>query len=595
MKCILPSRFLRKLFALFLVMVLIVFQNTGLLTHAAISLKPQIEVMHLPSGQTVYVQEIHTQPIVTIDTWVNTGSAQENAQNNGVSHFLQHLLFKGTEKHKLGEIDRILESRGADFNAATSADFTHYHITTASQYFQEALDLHADMLMNATIHPEELDRERKVVQEEINRSLDNPGRKAYIALMTEMFGSHPYALDTLGPKSNIQGLPRQSILDYYHRWYQPENFKTVVVGDVNAQEVFKQVNTAFEKAYREQQRPNAGKVETFPVKAITEPRSEVLGDPNLSAVQWDLGFVAPPVSNKEDNYALDIAALVLGQGTSSRLYQDVKEDKQLVDDISAGNGTRQQAGIFAISAQMKPENREKAKKAILRQLELFKAEGPTPAELEKAKTQVIKDFAFLNESTDGVAQSIGYNVTIANLDDYTEYVENIQKVDAKAVQDAARKYLNLNNAVMVEVLPGKDVKGLEQEASNNVSLLKAMAQSSPKPNTQPESKTETATTAPQVEKSVLPGGAVLLVKPTPSTQTVSFSIFAKGGRLMEPRPGVSSLASRVLMKGTEHFTAKELSQELERKGLALNASSDEDYLQVTGGSISDDFDQLISL
>src|SRR3989339_1289516 len=135
-----------------------------------------IKVFHLKNGHTVVIKEVHTNPIVTVDTWIKTGSVNENDKNNGVSHFLEHLLFKGTKNHKVGEAEKILESKGATYNAATSKDFTHFYTTIASQYADTALDLQADMLQNAIFPVDELNRERKVVQEEIRRSIDNPDR-----------------------------------------------------------------------------------------------------------------------------------------------------------------------------------------------------------------------------------------------------------------------------------------------------------------------------------------------------------------------------------------------------------------------------------
>lgn len=577
--------------ALVLVLMILFFNSFMLTGHALASIaEPRIHFTTLASGQQVYVQEIHAQPIVTIDTWVNTGSAQESDENNGVSHFLEHLLFKGTNRYKVGEIDQILESRGADFNAATSQDFTHYHITTASPYFKEALELHADMLLNATIPEPELDRERKVVQEEINRSLDSPLRKAYLTLSRLLYGDHPYALDTLGPKANIQNLSRKAILDYYYHWYQPENFKTIVVGDIDADEAVDWVNQAFNKAYLSQGRPEPGQPKLASPKPIAKQKSEVIADTNLSAVQLNVGFLAPSISNREENYALDIAAMILGKGSSSRLYQRIKEDRQLVNEVRAGNGTQQQAGLFYIGAELKPENRETAKKAILEEIARFKQEGPSSEEMNKAKTQVIKEFAFMTESTEGVAESIGYNVTIGTLEDYTQYVQNIQKITAQQVQEAARKYLDFDKAILVEVVPGDKTASLADQNVSNVALLQSMSRSV-------ASNRETAQSGPEksedVSKIVLPNGATLLLKASPATKTLAISLFAKGGRLLEAKPGVAELTSRVWMKGTENRSAKELSQTLEQLGLSLSVSSAEDYLQLNAASVSEDSDRLL--
>ena len=205
------------------------------------TITPTIVEARLPTGQNLYIKEDHSRPIVTIDTWVKTGSVNETAENNGVSHFLEHLLFKGTERYGPGQIDRLLESRGAQFNAATSDDFTHFYITTAPAYFEEALALHADMMTHAAIPPKELPQERKVVQEEINRADDNPSRQLYVELSRRMYGTHGYGMDTLGPKENIARIPRENILAYYHYWYQPRNFNTIIVGDIDPNKVKKLV------------------------------------------------------------------------------------------------------------------------------------------------------------------------------------------------------------------------------------------------------------------------------------------------------------------------------------------------------------------
>ena len=139
----------------------------------------EFSIQKLPNGQTLVIQEVKNNPIVTIDTWVRTGSIDETDANNGVAHFLEHLFFKGTKKHPVGEFDRILESKGAIVNAATSKDFTHYYITIPSEYFKTAIELHSDMLTNPQIPRKELEKERKVVLEEIAKDANTPAKKVY--------------------------------------------------------------------------------------------------------------------------------------------------------------------------------------------------------------------------------------------------------------------------------------------------------------------------------------------------------------------------------------------------------------------------------
>ena len=182
-------------------------------------------VQKLPNGQTLVVYEIHNNPIVTIDTWIKTGSINEDDQNNGISHFLEHLFFKGTKIHPTGEMDRILESKGAIINAATSKDFTHYYITIPSADFDTALELHSDMLLNPQIPRKELEQERKVVIEEISKDGNTPSKKVYDNLNNLMYTNHPYKRKVIGTTENVGVMRREEILDYFNKFYSPSNNK----------------------------------------------------------------------------------------------------------------------------------------------------------------------------------------------------------------------------------------------------------------------------------------------------------------------------------------------------------------------------------
>ena len=188
----------------------------------------------LDNGQTVIIKEVRSNPIVTVDTWIKTGSINENDENNGVSHFLEHLFFRGSKNHAPGEFDKILETKGAITNAATSKDFTHYYITIPSKYFDEALNLHADMLLNPLLPRKELEKERKVVLEEIAKDENSPKSVVYDNLVSMIYSSHPYKRKVIGKRSIIETIPRDRIMEYYDKWYTPSNMVTVIVGDIDA-------------------------------------------------------------------------------------------------------------------------------------------------------------------------------------------------------------------------------------------------------------------------------------------------------------------------------------------------------------------------
>ena len=198
-------------------------------------------VQKLPNGQTVVVYPIKDNPIVTIDTWIKTGSINETDENNGVAHFLEHLFFKGTKTHPTGDMDRILESKGAVVNAATSKDFTHYYITIPSEYFDTAMELHSDMLLHPQIPRKELEKERKVVLEEIAKDGNTPDM---------MYTKHPYKRKVIGSADIIGTIRREEILDYFNNYYAPSNMVTLVVGDVDTEKAIAKIQQSFNQEYK---------------------------------------------------------------------------------------------------------------------------------------------------------------------------------------------------------------------------------------------------------------------------------------------------------------------------------------------------------
>ncbi|MFA6989171.1 MAG: pitrilysin family protein, partial [Candidatus Gastranaerophilaceae bacterium] len=204
-----------------------------------------IKVIKFNNGYTVVIKEVHSNPIVMIDTWVKTGAINETDTNNGVAHFLEHLFFKGTSCHKRGEFEKILESKGGIFNAATSKDFTHYYIKIASNYFDTALDLQSDMLLNVAIPQNELDMERKVVQEEIRRSKDEPSNVLYDNLNSMLFSHHPYKRTILGSEQIIGSISRDKIFEFHDKWYTPSNMTTIIVGDVDTNKILPLIKQKF--------------------------------------------------------------------------------------------------------------------------------------------------------------------------------------------------------------------------------------------------------------------------------------------------------------------------------------------------------------
>ena len=382
----------------------------------------EAQVYKLKSGQMVVIQQVKTNPIVTIDTWIKTGSINETDVNNGVSHFLEHLFFKGTKAHPVGEMDKLLESKGAIVNAATSKDFTHYYITIPSEDFDLALNLHSDMLLNPQIPRKELEKERKVVLEEISKDGNTPFKKAYDNLNSLMYTSHPYKRKVIGTTDIIGTIRREEILEYFNKYYAPSNMVTIIVGDVDTQATLDKVQRAFNQEYRK------------PVKNVYKKEGNI--QTQRKKVEYSdtqtgylmIGFRGKNISAKE-GFALDVLAEVLGGGKSSRLYRNIKEQKGLAYSISASNIAMKEDGIFYINANFVPQNYEKLEKSIFDEITHIQKYGITSEEVERAKNKIIQDTYYNRESTSNIASELGYVLALTNSSDlYKNYVNSIKKV-----------------------------------------------------------------------------------------------------------------------------------------------------------------------
>ena len=526
-----------------------------------VSFGADFSTFKLDNNQTVVIQEMHDNPIVIIDTWIKTGSINETDENNGVAHFLEHLFFKGTQKHPAKEFDSILESKGAVTNAATSKDFTHYYILIPSKYFDLALDLHSDMLLNPLIPRKELEKERKVVIEEISKNNDNPSNMLYKNLVKGFYKNHPYKRDVIGTKEVIETISREQILDFYNKWYTPENMTTVIIGDVDTQQALNAVKEKFNKPLNIEQQ------KSLPIyKMDKKPSNEI---ENKIDMKVETGYIlvgfkgCHPISNK-DSYALDVLAVILGNGKSSRLYKSLKEQKQLVHSISASHSSMKDDSLFYIYANYVTEDIERLKSAIFSEVEKLRKNEITLEELQKAKNIIERDTYYARESVSNIAGEIGYTVTLTdNTDYYKNYLDNIKKVTIDDLKRVAKNYLDVNTAVISLILPEKSTK----------------------PAIQPKEKknytTSVISTKNNTTKYQLENGAILLITKNPSNDIIALEMSSRGGNSIEKIPGIASITAETMMKGTHKSKTQELSQLLEENGIRISPSVNGDSFGIS--------------
>lgn len=513
-------------------------------------------VYKLEDGQMVIIKQVKNNPIVTIDTWIKTGSINENDQNNGVSHFLEHLFFKGTKNHTPGDFDKILESKGAVTNAATSKDFTHYYITIPSKYFDTAIDLHADMLLNPLIPRKELEKERKVVMEEIAKDANSPNEKVYENLNEMLYKTHPYKRKVLGTNEIIGKISREEILEYYNTHYAPQNMITIIIGDVEPQHALAKVKEHFKASPRKIVK-NINK----PEKPITSKLIKIDYQP-VQGGYLLIGYRGVDAVNN-DSYALDVLATILGDGRSSVLYQTVKEQKQLAYSISSNNSSFKEDGIFSISANYTPENVDKLQKAIFEEIAKIQKQGVTSQQLKLAQNILERDTYYDRESISNISSEIGYTMVLTdNPKYYDEYLNNIKKVTASDVKKVANMYLNQNKSATSIVLP--------LESKNVQKTVNAKIEHSAK----------LVSEIPSTKKYLLDSGATLLISPNDLNDIVAMSIYVKGGEFLEKIPGTADMTSSVMMKGTKKYSSLELAQILEEKGIKISPSASVDDFSI---------------
>lgn len=551
-----------------LILLFLIFVNN--IVYAA-----DFQTFKLNNGQNIIIKEVKENPIVIIDTWINTGSINETEQNNGVAHFLEHMFFKGTSKFSAGDFDKLLESKGAITNAATSKDFTHYYITIPSKDFDTALELHADMLLNPLIPRVELEKERKVVLEEISKNEDSPQRRLYKNLISQIYKTHPYKREVIGTKKVIETISREEMLDFYKTYYTPQNMTTIIVGDVNTQDVINKINVYFNQ-------PRAKSVlHKYPKEKPIFKTTEIIEKADVKTAYLMIGFNGVDAKNKKENYELDVLATILGDGLTSRLNKSLKEEKQLVQSISAYNSSSKEDGLFIISANFEPNNLERVKKAIIDEVKLIQKYPPTQEEINKAFSILERDTFYSRESVSNISSELGYIKTVFNdLNMYEDYIKDIKKITPQQILFTAKKFLKPNKMAISVIVP-KDYKP-EQKVIDNKQMPP-----SPPANLVKETNS--------IQKYLLQNGTTIIFNQNNSNDIVAIELYSKGGKLIENKIGAGAVLAKALLKGTQKYSKDEFENILEENGIKLSTNDGAENFTISLKATKNELDISLDL
>ncbi len=566
---------------------------------SALSLTKGVQKTVLDNGLTVLTKEVHTAPVVSVQVWYKVGSRNEIKGENGISHQLEHLMFKGTNDRPV-QFGRLFSALGSQFNAFTSYDETAYFGTVQRDKLEPLLTLEADRMENALVGAEQLTSEKRVVISELQGYENSPSYRLDRAVMREVFPKRAYGLPVGGTKADVEKFTVEQVRNYYQTYYSPENATLIVTGDFATEPVLKVVKQTFGKLAK---RP---KTATRNTNTVATPTAEakkapiVLKQPGSAAL---LQAVYPlPNIKHPDVPAIDVMDAILTGGRSSRLYQALVESG-LASSVNGSAAELVEPGWYDISATAAPgQELPKIAQVLQQSLAKLQQQPVTPEELNRAKTQLQASFVLGNQDITSQASQLGYNQTVAG--DYhfiEQYLAAIAKVTAADVQKVAKTYLN----------PAKQTIGFFEPTqpdgkpgTSGATSGRTMENFSPGKPVDPAELAKylpTATSATDSTKQSLPeqfalaNGLQVLLLPDHSVPTINLSGQIDAGSEFDgnQKAGLANLTAANLINGTQTKNALTIAKTLEDRGAGLGFSAGREGVSVSGEGLSTNLPILI--
>ncbi len=519
-------------------------------------------VAHFDNGLTAIVQEDHSAPVAAVRFYVGAGSVYEGKYlGAGITHYLEHTIMDGTVTRSHDQIRSVFEAMGNNANAYTSTDHTCYYATVPSRDVETAIDLISDFTFNATFPQKEVDTQRGIIQQEMAIGDDDMERRVYFAFAETAFHVHPQRYRVIGYPPMFNKLTRQDLVDYHSAYYVPDNVTAVVVGDFAAQDALALLHKYLDKYPR-------GSLDKPVLPAEPPqigPRRRIIEDKTASRAYCMLGFRSIDLYHP-DLYALDTLAYLLSNGDTSRLVQDLREKRGLVDSIDAGSETpTYDAGTFYVSFTCDPAKVHEAEKAILDHLARLQTEPVGLAELERAKRQKAAENVFARETIEGSATALGDDyISTGDVNFSDLYVEAISKVTPGDIQRVARTYFRFDRPIFV--------------------CIKPPAAAAPQVVHQQTQEIVTV-------RRVLPNGMTLLVTEDHRLPSVHIICAGPGGVRYETSAdnGICRMMNEMLLRGTTTRTREQIATALESRGGEFGAFSGWDSAGLSATALSADF------
>ncbi|MFY2557022.1 M16 family metallopeptidase [Corallococcus terminator] len=554
----------------------------------------------LPNGLTVVFDENHAAKVAAFQVWVKVGSADERPDQAGLAHLHEHMLFKGTERRGPGEIARDVEAHGGEINAWTSYDQTVYHIVIASQFARTGLDILGDAVRRSAFDAEELAREIEVVCEEIKRSQDTPSRRASRDLFSTVYQTHPYRLPVLGTAESVRSFTREKVLEFYHRYYTPQNLVLSVSGDLSEAELREWVEEIFGGDWG---RPYAGAAKR-PVEPTTSGRRVLLRPDEVKEAWLHMAFPIPQASHP-DTPAMDVLAMIVGQGDASRLTREVKRKHNLVNDIHAFSYTPQDPGLFSMSMTLQPGNLEKALEEASKALATLRVTPVSADELSTTKALLEAEAVYQRETVQGIARKMGfYQSGMGSLEAEARYYEGIRSLTPEQLRAAAERYLRFDRATVTGLLPHgtnfteEQVHAVLDRVERGPVAAPPERKASKVSVGEPSLRLGAKTKGPsEIITEKLPSGATIMVRVEPAVPLFAMRAAFMGGLRYETSAdnGLTTLLARSLTRGTPTRDAEEISQLVDIYAGSMGGMSGRNSVNLRGEFLSRHFESAFRL
>jgi zinc protease len=549
---------------------------------AAAALYDDIRTETLPNGLRVCLKPVPDSPVVTTMVAYKVGSGDEDLDNTGLSHYLEHLMFKGTDRIRPGDIDRLTLRNGGENNAYTSEDYTVYHFDFASDRWEPALEVEADRMRNLRVDSRhEFEQEKGAVIEELQRNEDAPWDLEQKAILPLLFTPRgPYGHPVIGERQHVRGATAPVIKQYYDKWYYPNNAVLVICGGFDPDRAMARVKQLFgpiPSGKLPERKPDVAVERTHPVERQIPSKFEV---PRML-----MGFNT--LRTGEPGYhALEVVQAILTGGKTGRLYKKLVEGEEVAGTVNSSNSSGRHPGWFAIQVELlKGKDRKQAEELVLAELRRLRDEPLGEVELKRAKQGILASVIFSRESVHNLGDSIARGVTTNDLDYLKNYLPLIASVTARDVQEIVRKYLDPDRRVVVWSVPGSVVSEPRDQqfpAGAGGAAPGVGGNGVWRSSRSLGSGGQGRSSLQDAHRVVLDNGLTLLLLENRRLPIVVAAAFVRNVRLLEPEPqeGVATLTGRLLDEGTARHTGPQIAELIENVGGALSLSSSGGSVQV---------------